>query len=491
MVDEEALAQHLKVDERRETGAFFTPRPLVDRVLELVRPWVPEGLPLDLVDPACGAGAFLVAGGQRFPQARLKGFELDARSAALAQQRAPSAHIEVGDALTASWPVSDRFTLWVGNPPYNGTSRLLKNPAAWNLARALPGGLALPKYTSLRDDYVFFLLAAVRALRGGHGALAFITSATLLDAFNYAPVRQVLLEALQLREVVDLGAGAFTGTQVRTCITVWTTQRDERPAHAEGRPFIPRAPTWVLRPLNEAAEALDLTWRAGGATLDELVPVSFPGLKTRFDELLVDDDRAVLEARVRDFLSCDTLEGFSKRHELPDRVWPKLRQLKEQAAGVRWNDDAVHRFIRYRGPRPRAATAWCYVDRRLIPRGDHRFRGAWNPHRSRIKLVFNRHELPLAAEVLDEEGCVTAYRHSRFAPLMVPRVLLAEPSRQSLDADEPLTANLTSLGLEWAARLGSPRAVFEHIARHVMSHEFQQTWAPAHGTVSSPLIRAP
>jgi N-6 DNA Methylase len=493
VVDEEALSKHLTRARRKETGAFFTPAPLVDRVLRAVSPFVPEG-PLTLVDPACGAGAFLVAAARHWPEARVVGAELDPHSAEQARARVPRATVVEGDALTS--PALDchlpstGFELWVGNPPYNGTSLLLQDKAAWQQVSAwLP--LELPKGTSLREDYVFFLLRAARRLAARPGALAFITSATLLDTFTYAPVREALLQQLALREVIDLGPGAFAGTRVRTCITVWTTARG--PACFEGRPFTPSPPEFAFKPPSDEAQALDDAWRAGGATVGELIPVSFPGLKTRFDELLVDDDRAVLLERVRAFCAAKVseLEGFAARFEIPTVLLPKLVALRGACGEVEVSPANVRPFLRYRGPLAMEAGGFCYVERRLIPRGDHRLRGAYDPHRSPTKLVFNQHELPLSAQVLDLEGCVTAYRHSRFAPLEVPARLLSDPAFTRLSAGEVLAPNLTPLGAQWAAQLGSPRAVFEHVAAHMRGEAFQARWAPAFGRSRPPLIAAP
>ena len=41
-IDEEALARNLPGEVRRERGAFFTPGPIVERVLEMVAPLVDE-----------------------------------------------------------------------------------------------------------------------------------------------------------------------------------------------------------------------------------------------------------------------------------------------------------------------------------------------------------------------------------------------------------------------------------------------------------------
>jgi N-6 DNA Methylase len=497
-VDEEALAGHLEAPRRLERGAFFTPRPVVDRLLDAVTPCLPFGGPAVVVDPACGAGAFLVAAAERWPAARLVGAELEASSAALCRQRVPGATVLDADALASDALEAELgrpgFELWVGNPPYNGTSPLLRSKAAW--ARAcgwLPEDLRPPPGTSLRDDYVFFLLRASSWLASRAGALAFVTSATLLDAYGHAPVRQALLRRLQLREVEALPDGAFQGTRVRTCLSVWTTARDGAAAREAGRAFTPRPPVWALRAEAPDAVALDEAWRrAGGVPLEDLVPVTFSGLKTRFDELLVDADAKRLEARVRAFLAApaDRLADFAEAFGVPARLLGRLEALKRTSTGLAFRPEAVRGFLHARGARPLGPPAWCYLERALIPRGDHRQRGVYDPFAHPVKLVFNRRELPLAARVLELPGCLTAYRHSRFAPLEVPVALLEVPGGRPTTLG-PLAPNLTARGLEWAAHLGSPRAVFEHIAAHLMGEPFQAVWAPAFGRHRAPLVAPP
>jgi hypothetical protein len=160
-----------------------------------------------------------------------------------------------------------------------------------------------------------------------------------------------------------------------------------------------------------------------------------------------------------------------------------LKELKAFSAGATFDRRNVRRFLRYRGPNPRGANAWCYVDRRLIPRGDHRLRGDFDPHASKLKLAFNVHELPLAAHVFDEPGCVTMYRHSRFAPELVPRALLTDPSAREFDVHD-LVPNLSERGRSF----GSVREVFTQVAGHFMSRDFQEIWAPAFGTTRTPII---
>lgn len=507
-LDEEALAAAIPAPERRERGAYFTPAPLVARVLEAAAPFL-EGGPARVVDPACGAGAFLAACATRFPRAGLLGLELSEETAGAAKERLPRARVEVGDALRGDLDAllgapGDGLELWIGNPPYNGTSSLLKEPLAYARLRALlPPAFELPAGTSLRDDYAFFLLLAAERLSVQPGVLAFVTSATLLDAFLYSPLRRFLLSRLSLREVLALPPGAFEGTRVRTCVTVWTSARTDVPPRfrtcgpktggflpGEARALTPCSPDWLLRPVDAAAASLDRRWREAGQPLTTLVPVSFPGLKTRFDELLADDDPARLLARVDAFLACppEALEAFARSHALPASTWPKLAALKASVGtGERADPSRVRPFFRYAGARhrgtlPASARAFCYLDRALIPRGDHRLRGDYDPHRGRTKLLFNTRELPLSAALLDEEGCVHAHRHSRFAPLEVPaRVLQTWPSAVRGGDLGAWVPNLSPEGRTMAARLGGPRALFQALVRFINGEEAQRVWAPAFG----------
>jgi hypothetical protein len=501
VLDEEALVHQFPGLDRRALGAFFTPAPLVERTLSLALGHLDRG-PLTVVDPACGAGAFLAAAARMRPSARLCGLELLPDVARVCQSRVPGAEVHVGDALRGGLePLLERIPaghreLWVGNPPYNGTSALLKDRAAWSRLRALMP-LTLPPGTSLRDDFAFFLLVAAHRLSTRPGVLAFITPSSLLDAFLYAPLRQALLGPLKLREVVDLGSGAFSGTQVRTCITVWSSLPGRRSLVSFEREgyrstFTPAAPEWRLAPTPAEAAALDSHWQAQGEPLTTLVPVSFPGVKTRFDELLVDADPKRLLERLRHFARTPprALPAFARAHGIPGTLLPKLRALKE--GPILHVDNAhVRPFFRYAGARhrgslPPEARAFCYLDRRLVPRGDHRLRGPYDPHVGAVKLLFNVRELPLSAALLEEEGCVHDHRHARFAPLLVPQRVRDEGLSvtrgvRSLQELGPLVPNLSPRGLAWAERLGGPLQAFRELVRFLNGPEVQERWAPVFG----------
>lgn len=494
-VDEEALAQGVAPATRRARGVYYSPAAAVDAVLARVARHVPPKVALSVLDPACGHGAFLAAAALRWPRAQLLGLELSAAAARACAARLPGAAIARGDALKgqalerlcARVP-EGAFEVWVGNPPYNGRSPLLRDAKAYARVRALlPPAQKLPPGTSLRDDFAFFLLRAAERLRSRRGCLAFITSATLLDAFLYAPLRRALCEALCLEEVVELPPGTFQGTRVRACATVWTSPGPtRRKVVFGGARFLPGGDAHALRPEREDARALDARWTAAGEPLTALVPVHFPGLKTRFDELLVDDDPDRLLARVEAFLRCRpaALPAFARAHGLGPALLPKLAALKAWAPhGLSVDASRVRPFLRYRGPRGFGASGFCYLERALIPRGDHRLRGAYDPHATFPKLAFNVRELPLHAAIALGPGCVTAYRHARFAPLYVPACALEGGA--ALAAKHPTDApalNLSPRGRAWARGLGEPLEAFRRIAAFVGSPAVQELWAPAFGT---------
>jgi hypothetical protein len=238
-----------------------------------------------------------------------------------------------------------------------------------------------------------------------------------------------------------------------------------------------------------SASELDARWRATGEPLDVLVPASCTGLKTRFDELLVDADADTLLARVEAFLRARDLGRFARTHRIPEALLPKLQALRRTpglpARAERRAIRPFHRWAgaRHRGGLPDAARAFCYLDRRLIPRGDHRLVGAFDPHAGDCKLVFNLRELPLAATVLEVPGCIPAHRHTRFAPLLVPERVRSEGvgAGRSGAPLGPVVPNLSPGGLAWAARVGGPREAFRRIAAFINSPEVQELWAPAFG----------
>ena len=107
--------------QRRTKGATFTPRTIVDAMVQ----WAAEAaMPVRIVDPGTGSGRFLVAAGRRIPKASLLGIEVDPLPAVLARANlavsglAGRSELVLGDYRAVSLSPVTGQTLFIGNPPY-------------------------------------------------------------------------------------------------------------------------------------------------------------------------------------------------------------------------------------------------------------------------------------------------------------------------------------------------------------------------------------
>ena len=509
-------------DERRRFGRYYTPAPLVHALYRLVGDALANaGLSPDgcaLADPSCGEGAFLCAGQAARFGARL-GLDIDGKALAAARARAPEATLVRGDAygdglesLCQSVRAGRKPVVVIGNPPYVANSELLKSGRYQAVRDALlPFAREVPSVTSLRDDYVLFFGVADRLVgaAGGRGAVAFVTSATFVDNFLYAPLRRWLLSRYRLHALVELGPGMFEGTRVATALSVWVRDergqangaflhrrlsgdRDARLAQLEGAldllPARPYAEGLLLNapPPRAASEAAAM--RARGAPVGAIFRVSFPGLKTRFEELLVDQDGGRLLSRMREFFASGDAEAFAARHAISARAMGKLREAFSARPRTRLDEAAVRPFARFAGPRhrfkvARDAMAWAYVDPQLIPRGDHRLHGSYDPHRLGPKLVYNARELPLVSAVVAGPACVHDWRHSRFAPLWAPERVVAEglsAGARPGTLGKPVL-NLAPAWAEATARLSEPADLLFYLCAVINSELVQDRFAPLLG----------
>jgi hypothetical protein len=188
-------------------------------------------------DPACGAGAFLLAAADHLAARgvdragivrRLVAIDIDATAVteAVGALRAwcggeaePLAM--VGDALVDPWPVVPDVV--VGNPPF--LSQLATDTVrSRERARAVHErfGDAAAGYV---DDAALFLLAAARAVAPG-GAVALLQPESVLATASASRVRAEVAPMLQRVELI--GRGGFDAA-VRVCAVVLRAGRDGPP----------------------------------------------------------------------------------------------------------------------------------------------------------------------------------------------------------------------------------------------------------------------
>ena len=231
---------------RRTAGAWFTPQPLIDHLLdEALEPALDEvGGAVTVLDPACGSGLFLVSALHRLARRGvsaehalrhcLRGIELDAGAAELtrislwiaaldagADAHVPEARIEVGDALQVARPAT--YDVVVGNPPFLNRleRRTALDPALGRRLSAESQGTLRP-YTDL--SAVFLHHSVSWARRGGR--VGMVQPQSLLAARDAAGVRRHLASTCSLESLWASSEPVFDAG-VLTCAPVVRSGGDQ------------------------------------------------------------------------------------------------------------------------------------------------------------------------------------------------------------------------------------------------------------------------
>lgn len=223
---------------RSEFGAFYTPPCLTQRLLDLASEHGTNWKSARVLDPAAGAGAFLVAAALRMRSAldgaepafvirsistRLLGFELDRNAAELAQA---SLELALADLILASGkrlpamlrvcdtldePPSPTFDVVVGNPPYGRVS--LSSEQRVRFSRSLYGHANL---------YGVFTDIALRWTKP-QGLVAYLTPASFMAGHYYMALRRLLAKEAppQAIEMVHARAGVFEDVLQETVLALY------------------------------------------------------------------------------------------------------------------------------------------------------------------------------------------------------------------------------------------------------------------------------
>ena len=229
----------LAADWRAKHGIYYTPPAVADRLLDQADSAGVDWAKACILDPAAGAGAFLVPAvarvlasmGNCAPaiavqniNARLRGFELDAFAAWLAEVFVEAAAlqvvvasgrrigkiVEIRDSLSDPEP-EGRFDLVVGNPPF-GRVRLPVEQRA-RFSRSLYGHANL---------YGVFTDLAIRHARAG-GLVSFLTPSSFLAGEYFKSLRGLLGREAPPIEIdfVALRKGVFEDVLQETVLATY------------------------------------------------------------------------------------------------------------------------------------------------------------------------------------------------------------------------------------------------------------------------------
>jgi hypothetical protein len=229
----EALLAARATGARKQRGSYFTPPPVARRlVARVLSDGVARGEGAVVLDPAMGAGRFLLEALAHVPVTALHGLDSDpvavwvARlSVALAsgETRGLAARLRVGDALAPGALAGLRAHAVLGNPPW--------------LAHA--GRQSVPLPPSVRQDYRarfrafagfptthgMFIELAANAL-APEGRLGLLVPTQVADLAGYGPTRAALTAVARIEgPLEELGFGQFEGVTEPTVVLL--ARRDE------------------------------------------------------------------------------------------------------------------------------------------------------------------------------------------------------------------------------------------------------------------------
>jgi len=237
-----ACQPRLSRAEQKRLGAFYTPLEIARLILELVlRPQcIAAASPPRILDPACGAGEFLVeayhrlaaATGHSAARQAIFGIDIDPAAVATARSRLqaiddlfPAHHIACCDVLTDESSSSASFDVIVGNPPYINIRELAKSHSEREIAALRR---RFPTARGNFDLYVLFIERAIELLRpGGRCGLIVPNKWATLD---YArPCRELLLDQTTIEHIIDFSdSRAFADASIYPHVLVFRKESVEK-----------------------------------------------------------------------------------------------------------------------------------------------------------------------------------------------------------------------------------------------------------------------
>jgi methylase of polypeptide subunit release factors len=172
---------------RKQLGAWYTPDALVDHLVALTLPSArtrTAGVPLRVLDPACGDGAFLHGVRRVLGHAvELVGVDVDPSAVAAARVALPEAELIVGDALAMEWGAR-RFDVVIGNPPFLN-----------QMARATTrGGSSRFGGGPYADAAAEFLALSISLAEPVGGRVGLVLPQSILTSRDAGPIRAAALE---------------------------------------------------------------------------------------------------------------------------------------------------------------------------------------------------------------------------------------------------------------------------------------------------------
>ncbi len=207
----EGLLQKDAGDLKAGAGQYFTPRPLVDAIIHVLKPREGE----TIVDPAMGTGGFFVSAKNAVKNGKAKffGIEVNRDTHRLALMNASlhdiSGDFVLGDALAKDGVAIPRTDLLITNPPFGikkGANRSLRSELAFTTS----------------NKQLAFLQIAYSSLRPGGRAGVVIPDNVLTDEGVGTKIRADLMNKCNLHTILRMPTGIFYAQHVKTNVLFFT-----------------------------------------------------------------------------------------------------------------------------------------------------------------------------------------------------------------------------------------------------------------------------
>ena len=229
----EGLLERNATEKKSGAGQYFTPRPLIDSMVALMRPKAGEYVQ----DPAAGTGGFLIAADRWIKDQTNNLWDLteseqyfQRHNAFYGMELVPDAHrlglmnlmlhdvsgdLQLGDALSEQGTRLHKADLILTNPPF-GTKK----------------GGGLPS----RDDFTYptsnkqlaFLQHIYRGLKPGGRAAVVLPDNVLFEDNTGRDIRRDLMDKCDLHTILRLPTGIFYSQGVKTNVLFFTRGRTDK-----------------------------------------------------------------------------------------------------------------------------------------------------------------------------------------------------------------------------------------------------------------------
>lgn len=211
----EGLLEKAASEGKKGAGQYFTPRPLIRSIVNLIKPDPLKDKDFKICDPACGTGGFLVTAfewltkktGGVLPREEIKrikektyyGQELVARPRRLALMNmflhGVTPRIKLGDTIYST-PHSDKFDVIITNPPF-GTKGANQAPERNDFT------------VETSNKQLNFLQHIMSVLKPG-GRAAVVLPDNVLFEDKAGEVFEILMQDCNLHTILRLPRGTFT-----------------------------------------------------------------------------------------------------------------------------------------------------------------------------------------------------------------------------------------------------------------------------------------